>query len=150
MLNAIYTVSPCQVHPLNPPSLSLLLLIMASSRWKRFAFFDKHTLNLPSSVLEDLALDTDRTNAISMQMTTAGLPLNTKIPPKRESSNNEEPLSLQEEEQQQPLSAMWLSLTARSAPSSESLSPNSEQPSTTISLAQSILDVGSKQWMDLY
>ena len=54
---------------------------MASSRWKRFAFFDKHTLNLPSPVLEDLQLDTtDRTSTIiSMQITTASLPLNTKI-----------------------------------------------------------------------
>lgn len=27
---------------------------MASSRWKRFAFFERHTLNLPPEVLEDL------------------------------------------------------------------------------------------------
>lgn len=27
---------------------------MASSRWKRFAFFDRHTLNIPSDVFEDL------------------------------------------------------------------------------------------------
>eukprot|EP00532_Pseudo-nitzschia_australis_P004618 CAMPEP_0168197752 /NCGR_PEP_ID=MMETSP0139_2-20121125/21360_1 /TAXON_ID=44445 /ORGANISM="Pseudo-nitzschia australis, Strain 10249 10 AB" /LENGTH=77 /DNA_ID=CAMNT_0008122301 /DNA_START=49 /DNA_END=279 /DNA_ORIENTATION=- len=27
---------------------------MASSRWKRFAFFEKNALSLPSEVLEDL------------------------------------------------------------------------------------------------
>jgi hypothetical protein len=27
---------------------------MASSRWKRFAFFERHTLSLASEVLEDL------------------------------------------------------------------------------------------------
>lgn len=99
---------------------------MASSRWKRFAFFDKHTLNLPSPVLEDLQLDTtDRTSTIiSMQITTASLPLNTKI---TQTDNTEESLQ-EQQQQQQPLSAMWSSLTACSAPSA------SETTTTTILL----------------
>lgn len=75
---------------------------MASSRWKRFAFFEKNTLNLPSEVLEDLIPigetknTTDRTSGrhslnalselssaapsdnISLTVTTAALPLDSK------------------------------------------------------------------------
>lgn len=75
---------------------------MGSSRWKRFAFFDRHALNLASEVLEDLipiggAGDGTRTSrrstrslleaasegsddAVSMVVTTAALPLNSKPP----------------------------------------------------------------------
>jgi hypothetical protein len=77
---------------------------MPSSRWKRFAFFDRHSLNLASEVLEDLipigggGLDGTRASrrsvhalaeaaaeasddVVSLVVTTAALPLNSKPPP---------------------------------------------------------------------
>jgi hypothetical protein len=68
---------------------------MASSRWKRFAFFERHTLSLPSEVLEDLIpidgtdgrssqrslnrIASDSHNeSVSLVVTTAALPLNSK------------------------------------------------------------------------
>lgn len=61
---------------------------MASSRWKRFAFFERNTLSLASEVLEDIiprssnALNrSDNKNnddSVSLVVTTAALPMNSK------------------------------------------------------------------------
>lgn len=61
---------------------------MASSRWKRFAFFERNTLSLPSEVLEDIiprsSNQTSRSNSkavndsVSLVVTTAALPMNSK------------------------------------------------------------------------
>lgn len=71
---------------------------MASSRWKRFAFFERHTISLASEVLEDLipiggsegrgsrrslkalnqAANEAANDAVSLVVTTAALPLNSK------------------------------------------------------------------------
>lgn len=73
---------------------------MASSRWKRFAFFERNTLSLASEVLEDIipieegrrslnALNNRPTNktanndAVSLVVTTAALPMNSKPKKKR-------------------------------------------------------------------
>lgn len=60
---------------------------MVSSRWKRFAFFERHTLNVPNDVLEDLMpigrsqrqsiralAQAAASTPVRMQVTTAGLP----------------------------------------------------------------------------
>lgn len=96
---------------------------MASSRWKRFAFFDRHTLNLPSQVLEDLipedAANNNRSSfpfLISMVIQTAALPSSSSSSSGKAigtfSSNVGEQQGGGGEQQQQPLAAMWSSLTA--------------------------------------
>lgn len=92
---------------------------MASSRWKRFAFFDRHTLNLPSQVLEDLLPESDAgrstsNNNISMVLNTAALPKEYQI--NASNNNNNEDGNPSQQEQQQALSQMWSSLTACSEP----------------------------------
>ena len=83
---------------------------MASSRWKRFAFFEKQTLSLPPEVLEDLipagpdsygnnnsrrsirttaaANHHTRRDFVSLTVTTAALPLHSKPKPSRSSSSS--------------------------------------------------------------
>ena len=97
---------------------------MASSRWKRFAFFERHTLSLPSEVLEDLipiggadgrsnrrslsALrDSNEANydSVSLVVTTAALPLNSK--PTQSLVEKDAELTA--------LSSMWSSLNACAA-----------------------------------
>ena len=100
---------------------------MASSRWKRFAFFERHTLSLPSEVLEDLipidgsegrtsqrSLNTlnrlaseGHNDSVSLVVTTAALPLNSKP-----SSNS---TSKEKNEDTVAVSDMWSSLTACAA-----------------------------------
>ena len=71
---------------------------MASSRWKRFAFFERQSLAIPDAVAVDLALaNNDAT--IDFIVTTAALPAHTK--PK-----------VATEESPTAVSAMWSSLTA--------------------------------------
>ena len=96
---------------------------MASSRWKRFAFFERNTLSLPSEVLEDLipiggsegrgsrrsksgmilaGAEEGGNDAVSVQVSTAALPLNSKPVDKGQSSNPDESA----------LNNMWSGLTA--------------------------------------
>jgi hypothetical protein len=63
---------------------------MASSRWKRFAFFERQSISIPDAVMNDLAIpDTTTTtntsrsrskqqNTLGFLITTAALPLHTK------------------------------------------------------------------------
>lgn len=99
---------------------------MASSRWKRFAFFERHTLSLASEVLQDLipiggsegrgsrrslsglkrSADEAANDSVSLVVTTASLPLNSK--PESVGSGEKDPdLSA--------LTGMWSSLYACSA-----------------------------------
>lgn len=97
---------------------------MASSRWKRFGFFDRKSLNLPSEVLEDLILpnqgpsnggrvesvgqvvgDSELSirDSISLVMSTAGLPLSSKpLVQENDTATTTETA----------LSGMWSTLTA--------------------------------------
>jgi hypothetical protein len=99
---------------------------MASSRWKRFAFFDRNTLNLPSEVLEDLipivgtegrgsrhsvsALDRaaaeTANDSVSFVVTTAALPLTSKPPTEK---------LVEKQDDANAVSGMWSSLTACAA-----------------------------------
>jgi hypothetical protein len=112
---------------------------MASSRWKRFAFFERHTLNLPSEVLEDLiplgsdAQSTRRSlhslslageesfnDSVSLVVTTAALPLTSrpkeKDPSKTSSSeSNQNNNNNNNNHNTDALEAMWSSLTACAA-----------------------------------
>lgn len=106
---------------------------MASSRWKRFAFFERHTLNIPHDVLEDLipigrnnisqqqrqsvrslalAANHDSSN-VTMRVTTAGLPSgggskNISSAALSSDNNASSPSSSSDDA----LQAMWNSLTA--------------------------------------
>jgi len=114
---------------------------MASSRWKRFAFFEKHTLSVPAEVLNDL---TPRTGAagraaqqdesliwddVSMVVSTASLPLNSKPSEMYRQSQGSSSAAgnlltdppRQHQQQPQPqeavsLSQMWSSLNACTSP----------------------------------
>ncbi len=96
---------------------------MASSRWKRFAFFDRHTLNVSNEVLEDILsseisqssrrtsnlVDRDAScSAFSLVVTTAALPFNSKPAP-----SQQEP---QEGDDKNSVLGMWDSLMACTAP----------------------------------
>ena len=105
---------------------------MASSRWKRFAFFERHSLVLHRDVLQDLIpVDSDLTksrrsirslqaagqevgdDSIGLVATTAALPLDSK--PKLPNEQQQ----LQQQQQQQDgdaMTAMWSSLTACTSP----------------------------------
>jgi hypothetical protein len=87
---------------------------MASSRWKRFAFFERHTLSLASEVLEDLIpiggsegkgsrRSLNNNDSASLVMTTAALPLNSKPVDNVGNSNGVEATAL---------TNMWSSLNA--------------------------------------
>lgn len=87
---------------------------MASSRWKRFAFFERHQLNLNTDVLEDILpnegeIAVNRTSlqshSISLVATTASLTFDSKALPRQ---NDLVPLDA--------TSAMWASLTACTSP----------------------------------
>lgn len=91
---------------------------MASSRWKRFAFFDRSTLSIEGDVMLDLipGLDlgsgrrvsanrNDEVGSLSMAISIAALPL---------SSQRKETTSTAV--QNSPITAMWSTLTACSAP----------------------------------
>lgn len=105
---------------------------MASSRWKRFAFFDRTTLNVPPQVLEDLIpsfithesgrrISTLNTSSrqdepeISMVVNTASLPSGGGTGAET-GNNSNDPESTASQE---PLMALWSSLTACSAPQDE-------------------------------
>jgi hypothetical protein len=101
-----------------------ILATMASSRWKRFAFFDRSTLSLPSEVLEDLipiagserrgsrrsvsalnqAAAESANDSVSLVVTTAALPIDSK--PRDAIKKEEEPTAV---------SGMWSSLNACAA-----------------------------------
>lgn len=109
---------------------------MASSRWKRFAFFERHTLNLPSEVLEDLiplrsdghstrrsvrsltlAGEEAFNDSVSLVVTTAALPLTSRPKEKDASKTNSNSLGGQEAySNNDALEAMWSSLTACASP----------------------------------
>lgn len=107
---------------------------MASSRWKRFAFFERHQLNLNADVIEDILPSESESDlsrrslraagqeagddSISLVATTASLTFNSK-PPSRESSP--------EATDEDAMSAMWASLTACTSPDS---AKDSEQERT--------------------
>lgn len=99
---------------------------MASSRWKRFAFFEKNALSLPSEVLEDLLPTGESSSSnfrtgrrsssvetlhdkVNMVVTTAALPLDSKPKPvivgNNFPSNNNNNTS-------EALTSMWSSFTA--------------------------------------
>jgi len=97
---------------------------MASSRWKRFAFFERHTLSIPSEVLDDLVpvgvesytsrrsvryLDhvsqETGNDSVSLVVTTAALPLTSK-PTTSSDDNSGDGVAL---------GAMWSSLMACSS-----------------------------------
>jgi hypothetical protein len=98
---------------------------MASSRWKRFAFFERHTLNLTTDVLEDL-IPTDSEvsktrrslrsleavdagdDTVALVTTTAALPSTSK--PRLHEAK-------QQADDDDATSAMWSSLLACSEPS---------------------------------
>lgn len=107
---------------------------MASSRWKRFAFFDRQTLSLASEVLEDLipvggaegrgsrrsttatrAAAEASNDSVSITVTTVALPLKSK--PKTD--------ILEEDDEGVPLSNMWSSLNACTATGLEGIDEGS-------------------------
>ena len=140
---------------------------MASSRWKRFAFFERNTLSLASEVLEDLipigggassanlntapgrssmrrsmhslneAAEASANDSVSLVVTTASLPLNSK-PAVVHNSNT--PGNATAEDHSLALNDMWSSLTACNLPENS----NSHQSiSSTIKLpsqAQALQD----------
>lgn len=100
------------------------ILTMASSRWKRFAFFDRHTLSFPSEVLEDLVpvgsadkegrrsirsltigREVSSNDSVSLVVTTASLPFASK--PKQVDDE-----VFNESKKEDALDAMWSSLVA--------------------------------------
>jgi hypothetical protein len=93
---------------------------MASSRWKRFAFFERQNLAVPDVVVEDLIPGESKTvrlqqfasQVVTLAVTTAALPVHTKpalgkVNPTAESS------------QVDAVTAMWSSLTACSPNTAE-------------------------------
>ena len=97
---------------------------MASSRWKRFAFFERHQLNLNADVIEDIfssessdarrsALTGAGNDAVSLVATTASLTLDSKPPPRQ---NTQEAAAAVVEGDA--MTAMWASLTACTSPGS--------------------------------
>jgi hypothetical protein len=120
---------------------------MASSRWKRFAFFDRHTLSLPSEVLEDLIPvghdpatrrslrslniadgEAAGNDSVSLVVTTAGLPLTSKPKKDAPQSNDLEALG-----------AMWSSVTACASPQLPDQQPLVQLPSQGLQ-GQSVSD----------
>lgn len=112
---------------------------MASSRWKRFAFFERHTLNVPNDVMEDLlaigrnsqrqsirslSLAASTQQAVQMRVTTAGLPrgggTSTVDSNKGTSSTPGDDA----------LAAMWTSLTACYAVPESTIKSNDDQEET--------------------
>ena len=118
---------------------------MASSRWKRFAFFDRYTLNIPNEVLEDVIprsiIDNNSNNAttsttntvggvssttsttgedngeiVSLVVTTAGLPLATRLSHGNSASSegSSKPGQQEQEEQQQQAGPQLPSFSASS------------------------------------
>jgi hypothetical protein len=75
---------------------------MASSRWKRFAFFERQSLTIPDAVLGDLTLSSSN-DGIDWVLTTAALPAHTKPTSVQVTSELSQPTAV---------SAMWSSLTA--------------------------------------
>ena len=125
---------------------------MASSRWKRFAFFEKHTLSLNNDVIEDLvpaASDESRRSlrtlqaageeagddSVSLVTVTAALPVN--------SFDTNSGGTTDDATSDNAMQAMWSSLTARTtlpvggttedAASSSTLLAIPQQPSITTS-----------------
>ncbi|GKY93272.1 hypothetical protein MPSEU_000294700 [Mayamaea pseudoterrestris] len=105
---------------------------MASSRWKRFAFFERHTLSLPTEVVEDLFVAKEGDNlpstvvavsssnlaedtAISLVVTTASLPLDSKPTPATANTNDTSAVNVKQRKNGESLQAFWSSLTACSA-----------------------------------
>jgi len=112
---------------------------MASSRWKRFAFFEKNHLSLPSEVLEDLIPTVDSSfhnndrsggRYVSLAVTTAALPFNSK--PETIIS-----LTSDENDDSVPLSEMWSSVMTcnpiESTPTSPGKSSNCVASATAAS-----------------
>ena len=87
---------------------------MASSRWKRFAFFDKHSLSVPPEVQEDLSLRTIQDDRIQLLVTTAGLPLESK-PSTANSNNSSSSSTNNNNDHGDAVQAFWSSLIACSA-----------------------------------
>ena len=93
---------------------------MAASRWKRFAFFDRHTLSFPNEVIQDLNsrldvnlnrrfsnLTLDEGDGFSMVVSTAALPVMTRPSVRENHLENEKRSALDE---------MWGTLSACIAP----------------------------------
>jgi hypothetical protein len=94
---------------------------MASSRWKRFAFFERNQLNLNAEVLEDLLPSTSNASgqkspsseteagndSVSLVATTASLTIESKPPPRT---------NTQESTEENAMAAMWASLTVCTSP----------------------------------
>jgi hypothetical protein len=122
---------------------------MASSRWKRFAFFERQTLSLPAEVYEDLFSVEETTNdgssertsketihkneRVSMIVTTAALPVTSR--PKLPIINRNIPLNetdihteTNSNTETGALEAMWASLTACTLPENSLSTTVSPQP----------------------
>ncbi len=94
---------------------------MASSRWKRFAFFERNQLNLNAEVLEDILpstsdvtgqknsqSETDGGNdLVSLVATTASLTIDSKPPPRENTQGSTD---------ENAMAAMWASLTVCTSP----------------------------------
>jgi len=125
---------------------------MASSRWKRFAFFERQTLTVPPDVLEDLipAIDSSskasmRTlhlaassqESVSLTVSTAALPLDTKpalttLLHNSSSSSNKATTKNDESKpgsgsMEDSVSLMWSSLTACTSPELSSTMSSEQQ-----------------------
>jgi vacuolar protein sorting-associated protein 11 len=108
---------------------------MASSRWKRFAFFDRNALNLPNDVLQDIIpfnsgsenkkisnssttlaaarAAQEKDDAVRLVVTTAGLPLTSRMSTIISSgSTSREQQTAAEADDLNVVNAMWSSLTA--------------------------------------
>ncbi|GAX22817.1 hypothetical protein FisN_24Lh099 [Fistulifera solaris] len=128
---------------------------MASSRWKRFAFFERNQLNMNAEVLEDLlpsisnvsgqknpSSETDSGNdLVSLVATTASLTIDSKPPPRE---------NTQESTDENAMAAMWASLTVCTSPEPPK-DDEQETKSFTISRQnEAISDYGtrSKSFLD--
>lgn len=113
---------------------------MASSRWKRFAFFERQTLAIPDSVLDDLCISSSETAQslrlgqqqsqrsdcrVSLSVNTASLPAHTNPVVSAKSGPGKSSITtMTMDSKNNPLptdsvTAMWASLTACSAIVSE-------------------------------
>ena len=96
---------------------------MASSRWKRFAFFERQSMTIPDVIVNDLQISetTPATTAnannpsprtpLNFCVTTAALPLHTK-PPLTTTTSTTEPPPPPHPSAQNSVAAMWSSLHA--------------------------------------
>jgi hypothetical protein len=99
---------------------------MASSRWKRFSFFERQSITIPDAVMNDLAI-ADNLSDVSLSssfshigfiITTAALPLHTKpatittSTSKAHVTSSDSTTATTIQQQQNSITAMWSSLYA--------------------------------------